>query len=410
MNEVVIRANNLSKRYDLGLTGHLDLRSAIRSNLSRWWPSYRSTNTEKNTAFWALQALSFSIKRGESVGIIGNNGAGKSTLLKICAQISPPSSGSLEIEGRVASLLEVGTGFHAELTGRENIYLNGTILGMSRQEIKKKFEEIVEFSGVSEFLDTPVKRYSSGMAVRLAFSVAAHLEPEVLLVDEVLSVGDLAFQKKCIRKMDEVASSGRTILFVSHNMRTIKQLCSRGILLNAGRIVVDGSIDQAINAYVKQSAEAGSAQQQFALDEKKVVNIAEVSLHNDEGQQYQFQFGEPIQVCFKLKCHRKVRFSPIVGIETHDGIRLTIAKGLAVDFHLEMNAGTYAELSAVFTDLSLTPGKYRILLRVVEGKGHVLDQKINAIAFEVLEVPFKNTIPFSGGQGLIRSLPKWSVS
>lgn len=404
MEKVVLKAKQISKKYQLGLTGHRDLRATIRSGFSK-------KKKKENANFWALKEVSFSVRRGETLGIIGSNGAGKSTLLKIFSQITVPTSGSVEIDGRVASLLEVGTGFHPELTGRENIFLNGTILGMGREEIKRKFDEIVEFSGVADFLETPVKRYSSGMAVRLAFSVAAHLEPEILLVDEVLSVGDLAFQKKCLRKMDEVADSGRTILFVSHNMRTIKQLCRRGILLEKGAVVLDDTIDKVVDTYVKKYTEQTAPVKSFDADPQKIVSITQVNLSNDRGDwSRQFHFGEPLQVSFQLKCLRSVCFYPIIGIETHDGIRLAMAKGQAVDFSVEMNPGESTEIKANFPNLNLTPGEYRILLRVVEGKGHIIDQQSHAISFEVLEIPFQNTVPFSGGQGLIRPIPKWSLS
>jgi lipopolysaccharide transport system ATP-binding protein len=206
---------------------------------------------ETREEFWALRDVNFEIREGDRVGIIGRNGAGKSTLLKILSRITEPSTGRIKIKGRVASLLEVGTGFHPELTGRENIYLNGAILGMSKAEIQKKFDEIVAFAEVEKFLDTPVKRYSSGMYVRLAFAVAAHLEPEILVVDEVLAVGDAQFQKKCLGKMEEVGKHGRTVLFVSHNMQAVRQLCRRGIVLEAGRIINDGLAEKAISAYLQ---------------------------------------------------------------------------------------------------------------------------------------------------------------
>jgi lipopolysaccharide transport system ATP-binding protein len=205
--------------------------------------------------FWALRDVSFEVKRGEVVGIIGRNGAGKSTLLKILSRITEPTEGRVKILGRVASLLEVGTGFHPELTGRENIFVNGAILGMSRAEIQKKFDEIVDFSGVERFLDTPVKRYSSGMHVRLAFAVAAHLEPEILIIDEVLAVGDGEFQKRCLGKMNEVARSGRTVLFVSHNMLAARNLCSRVIVLASGRVLDDGAPAKSTVTYLKACAQ-----------------------------------------------------------------------------------------------------------------------------------------------------------
>ncbi|MBA4385690.1 MAG: ABC transporter ATP-binding protein, partial [Anaerolinea sp.] len=249
---VAIRVENLGKRYRIGgaQTSYKTLRESLISAASapvRWLKGQRH---EKNT-FWALQDVSFEIKQGEAVGIIGRNGAGKSTLLKILSRITKPTTGRVELFGRVGSLLEVGTGFHPELTGRENIYLNGAILGMSRQEIMRKFDEIVAFAEVEKFLDTPVKYYSSGMYVRLAFAVAAHLEPEILLVDEVLAVGDAAFQKKCLGKMGEVAQEGRTVLFVSHNMAAVLNLCDRAVLLDSGKIVATGATDNIVRHYLE---------------------------------------------------------------------------------------------------------------------------------------------------------------
>ena len=243
----IIKVNNISKRYKLGqIQGYKTIRESLSNVLS-----LRGAKPRGNTEFiWALKDVSFEIKPGEVVGIIGRNGAGKSTLLKILTRITEPTEGTAELEGRVSSLLEVGTGFHPELTGRENIYLNGAILGMRKAEISKKFDEIVAFAEVEKFIDTPVKRYSSGMYVRLAFAVAAHLEPEILLVDEVLAVGDAAFQKKCLGKMDTVAKEGRTILFVSHNMGAINQLCTTTLWIDQGRIVELGPTNSIINKYL----------------------------------------------------------------------------------------------------------------------------------------------------------------
>ena len=228
----------------------------------------KSPNRQITSDFWALKDISFEIKHGEAVGIIGRNGAGKSTLLKILSRITKPTTGRYEINGRVSSLLEVGTGFHMELTGRENIYLNGTILGMKRREIKQKFDEIVDFSGVEKFIDTPVKHYSSGMKVRLAFSVAAHLEPEILIIDEVLAVGDAEFQKKCLGKMEDVTGQGRTVLFVSHNMGAVKSLCKRGILLINGEKIKDSTAEDAVYSYLFNSTSCsikGLQQNEFDL-------------------------------------------------------------------------------------------------------------------------------------------------
>jgi lipopolysaccharide transport system ATP-binding protein len=250
-----IKTNGVSKLYHLGARAQYGktFREAIIDALNRANPFSRSGagKTNGHADLWALKDVSFEIRPGEIVGIIGRNGAGKSTLLKILSRITEPTSGRAEIYGRIGSLLEVGTGFHPELSGRENIYLNGSILGMTRREIENKFDEIVAFAELDQFIDTPVKRYSSGMYVRLAFAVAAHLEPEILLVDEVLAVGDAAFQKKCLGKMSDVAKHGRTILFVSHNTAALLNLCDRGILLEKGRLVEDGAIESVIQKYLK---------------------------------------------------------------------------------------------------------------------------------------------------------------
>lgn len=261
MADIVIRAEGLGKRYLIGHQSndrerYTALRDVIGRNAKVFLRSAgdmirgrQLVAGDEIEEFWALRDVSFEIKRGEVVGIIGRNGAGKSTLLKILSRITEPSAGRVEIKGRVASLLEVGTGFHPELTGRENIYLNGAILGMTRTEIKRKFDEIVDFAGVEKFLETPVKRYSSGMYVRLAFAVAAHLEPEILVVDEVLAVGDAEFQRKCLGKMHDVAGHGRTVLFVSHNVGAVQSLCSTGLFLSSGRVAERGEMSRALEAY-----------------------------------------------------------------------------------------------------------------------------------------------------------------
>ncbi len=243
----IIEIENVSKKYQIGTR---ESYSSLRDSISQL---FNTRGRKKRDEFWALKDIQFKISAGESLGVIGRNGAGKSTLLKILSQITPPTTGKITMRGRVASLLEVGTGFHPELTGRENIFLNGAILGMSRVEIRKKFDEIVEFSGIEKFLDTPVKRYSSGMYVRLAFAVAAHLEPEILIVDEVLAVGDAAFQRKCLAKMENVGQQGRTVIFVSHNMSAIRILCKYGIYLKDGLGSEKLKIDEAIDLYSKDS-------------------------------------------------------------------------------------------------------------------------------------------------------------
>jgi lipopolysaccharide transport system ATP-binding protein len=258
MSDTVIRVENLGKKYILGhqkQERYTALRDVITNKVKSLGSLINPKEKVGNPAFeefWALKDVSFDIKQGDRVGIIGRNGAGKSTLLKILSRITEPTKGSIKIKGRVASLLEVGTGFHPELTGRENIFLNGAILGMGKEEIKRKFDEIVAFAEVEKFLDTPVKRYSSGMYVRLAFAVAAHLEPEILIVDEVLAVGDAQFQKKCLGKMEDVGKEGRTVIFVSHNNSAVSTLCNRGIMMNKGSIAFDATIKETITYYSQQ--------------------------------------------------------------------------------------------------------------------------------------------------------------
>ena len=253
MSDVAIQANELGKSYKLGLNASYgSLRESISEGARRTVGRLAGrSEPRKVDVLWALRDVSFSVERGEAIGLIGHNGAGKSTLLKLLSRITEPTAGWAEITGRVGSLLEVGTGFHPELTGRENVFLNGAILGMRRSEIRARFDEIVEFANVERFLDTPVKRYSSGMSVRLAFAVAAHLEPEVLLVDEVLAVGDAAFQRKSLAKMSEVAKAGSTVIFVSHNLATIQALCRRAVLLQAGRVTTDAPAEKAIDDYLR---------------------------------------------------------------------------------------------------------------------------------------------------------------
>jgi len=316
MSEIAIKCEGLSKQYRIGqqeryralrdvVTGAAGspfrrLRSAISSSNGNGNPQSEIRESQSQY-IWALDDLSFEVKPGEVVGVIGRNGAGKSTLLKILSRITKPTKGGAEIHGRVGSLLEVGTGFHPELTGRENIYLNGAILGMRKAEIDRKFDEIVAFAEVEKFIDTPVKRYSSGMHVRLAFAVAAHLQPEILLVDEVLAVGDAAFQKKCLGKMGNVAREGRTILFVSHNMQTMSQLADRCILLADGRARFDGNTAQAVALYLGDETNANAPLGEYAAPKEKAGNhIAWARVHTSESPGIH-QWGEPISFEFGLR-------------------------------------------------------------------------------------------------------------
>jgi lipopolysaccharide transport system ATP-binding protein len=313
MNGPAIRVHNLSKSYRIGmLQQRYDTLSDHLLHMAKKWVRRLSRSNPRDETIWALRDVSFEVNKGEVVGVVGRNGAGKSTLLKILSRITEPTEGYAQVRGRMGSLLEVGTGFHPELTGRENIYLNGAILGMRKGEIKRKFDEIVAFAEMEKFLDTPVKRYSSGMHVRLAFSVAAHLEPEILLIDEVLAVGDVSFQKKCLGKMGEVAGEGRTVLFVSHNMGAIRQLCDRALLIKEGRVVCDGDTSSVIDTYLSLETlqEAGG---EISWPENQApggeeIRLRRIRLVNPEGRvRSTFDVEKPIRVEIGYQILRKLR-------------------------------------------------------------------------------------------------------
>ncbi|HTJ78557.1 MAG TPA: ABC transporter ATP-binding protein [Rariglobus sp.] len=303
MSLPAIEISGLGKRYVIEHESrHDNLRDTLHHSARKLWRRFRWGTAFKKEEFWALRDLSFSVQPGEVVGIIGRNGAGKSTLLKILSRITEPTVGNIAIRGRVASLLEVGTGFHPELSGRENIYLNGAILGMHRAEIRKKFDEIVAFAEIERFLDTPVKRYSSGMYVRLAFAVAAHLEPEILIVDEVLSVGDAEFQKKCLGKIEQVATTGRTVLFVSHNMDTVDRLTSRCVFLQNGTVKLIGPTTAVLNAYAAKAhtqSESLAGYRVSALPDTASFHRVWTQNTNDQNTR-SFRQGEPITICLEV--------------------------------------------------------------------------------------------------------------
>jgi lipopolysaccharide transport system ATP-binding protein len=331
MSRPIIEVENLSKLYRLGQFNAQTMREEVEQLVARFrnrWVGRGSKLPGESSEFWALKDISFSVQRGEVLGIIGRNGAGKSTLLKILSRITEPTSGIAYIRGRVASLLEVGTGFHPDLTGRENIYLNGAILGMRRAEIRRKFDEIVDFSGVEKFIDTPVKRYSSGMYVRLAFAVAAHLEPEILIVDEVLAVGDAAFQAKCLGKMKDVSTHGRTVLFVSHNMNAVKQLTDRVVLLREGVVDFIGSAGEAIERYLGGIHHESQIQFEVANAKREYQGTGDariLALRFDRAVPH-FDCGEQIRYVVSLRAERPIKRLRVgMTIFTRDGMPLGCA-------------------------------------------------------------------------------------
>ena len=361
--------------------------------------------------FWALKDISFEVKQGDRIGIIGRNGAGKSTLLKILSRITEPTSGTARIRGRVASLLEVGTGFHPELTGRENIFLNGAILGMTRIEIRKKFDEIVAFAEVEKFLDTPVKRYSSGMYVRLAFAVAAHLEPEILIVDEVLAVGDAQFQKKCLGKMEEVGREGRTVLFVSHNMGAINRLCSTCLMLDRGRLVSHGATEKVIRDYMFANTQNSSS---FELphNSRKDMQLRKVVLNPDrEERAAEVRYDEPLVIRVEYEVNAPVANCSVwMALQTMDGVMAfcTSDYDMNPELLLDRSPGYYK------TDISLPEkwlnvGEFNIIVGVVKNHPVIVYDREETVTFSVLEVGTPGSILKEGvRRGVFQPFLKWT--
>jgi lipopolysaccharide transport system ATP-binding protein len=392
MPDPVIRVEGLSKRYLVGHEAARTGRESFREAATRWGRGMLRTAGDavrgramvagdEVEEFWALSDVSFEVERGEVLGVIGLNGAGKSTLLKILSRITEPTRGRVTLDGRVASLLEVGTGMHPELTGRENVYLNGAILGMSRAEIDRKFDEIVEFAEVERFLDTPVKRYSSGMHVRLAFSVAAHLEPEILVIDEVLAVGDLVFQKKCLGKMQRVAESGRTVLFVSHNMQTVTGLTTRALLLEAGRVVAMGTPARVVEQYV--AAQTTEDMTYTAKPTWDRPEITRVELETSGPSRLQ-QHGKPFAVNIEITTPEPIPNSAL-SFQIMTAANQPVLHVLNNDSEVPMlrSAGVH-RLRCVFPRLRLYPGHYyfRFHFGASEPR-HVFDAPKHICAFEV---------------------------
>lgn len=367
MEELALKIEHVSKQYRLGAIGG----GTLKGDLQTWWarkrgkedPNSKIGNDQSGRLgerFLALDDVSFEVKKGEAVGIIGHNGAGKSTLLKLLSRVTAPTEGKISINGRIASMLEVGTGFHPELTGRENVYMNGAILGMTRAEIDKKFDQIVEFAEMEKFIDTPVKRYSSGMYVKLAFSVAAHLDSEIMIMDEVLAVGDMAFQKKCLEKMRSAAKEeGRTVLYVSHNMNTIRQLCDRCIVLDHGKLVFDGEVEQAIDVYMNCSTVFAAH-----IDYSKIprlnwlqnTSVRTLEAHYIDHNSIRFSALEDMRIALKWKNEKNVE-GLCLRLEILHLDRSPVGSSLLQDFY-SGKKGEFGTLNIVFPLSNLAPGRY----------------------------------------------------
>ena len=441
MTDLAVRVENLGKRYRIGqIVGYGTLRESLmnlayapmrrlrrtgdrRQEIGRKTEDGRRKTEESGLRspvpghgnfLWALKDVSFEVKRGEAVGIIGRNGCGKTTILKILSRITAPTEGYAEVHGRVGSLLEVGTGFHPELTGRENIYLNGAVIGMKKAEVERKFDEIVAFSEIEKFLDTPVKRYSSGMYVRLAFAVAAHLEPEILIVDEVLAVGDAAFQKKCLGKMSDVTSKGRTVLFVSHNMASITQLCERAVLLTSGKIVQDGPSREVVAEYLS-GGENPSGETVWSFSDapgSELVRLRAVRVVNEDGKScFDTDMAKPIGLDMEFWCLRGTRMTPAFHIYNELGILLFFTANLhdKIWAEREYEPGLYrcsCELPGNF----FNEGTYFVNAYLSSDINQAPDVRQEpAVSFRVHDLGTGPGRPIAGKWlGLIRPLLPWS--
>jgi lipopolysaccharide transport system ATP-binding protein len=409
----IIEVQAISKRYRLG-----DLNAgSFREELHHLWERWRGKAPRKASVdrdFWALRDVSFEVQPGEVLGIIGRNGAGKSTLLKVLSRITEPTSGRAVLRGRVASLLEVGTGFHPELSGGENVYLNGAILGMRRAEIERKFDEIVAFAEVEKFIDTPVKRYSSGMYVRLAFAVAAHLEPEILLIDEVLAVGDVAFQKKCLGKMEGVSRSGRTVLFVSHNMSAVETLCPRSIFVDHGSCDGIGPSPEKIAQYLQKS---GASKTATTLDDERIrsdgtAEFLNCRIRNQAGEEGAGpKTNEIFTLLIGVRVHLAIRFPVFqLMIRNHIGTLMTWVKTTEQGYELPpMEPGDY-EVAILIGPISYVPGNYGISINFGNPSGHYYVIAEDAIHVEVASSPLYGTIQIDSRWGCVYTPIQYEIT
>ena len=395
MPDTVIKIENLKKQYKLGAIGGQTLTAELQS----WW-ARKMGKEDPNTkigedtshygeTFWALKGIDLEIKKGEALGIIGGNGAGKSTLLKILSRVTAPTEGDVWIKGRVASMLEVGTGFHAELTGRENIYMNGAILGMTKKEVDRKIESIIDFSECRQFIDTPVKRYSSGMYVKLAFSVASHLDAEIMVMDEVLAVGDVKFQKKCLGKMGDEAQNGRTVLYVSHNMSTIRSLCTRCIVLNKGEMIYDGDVEEAISAYMDLNV--SDTRTYYDLTDYKRPNertgvrlfIKDITFLDRQSAVY--TNTEPVDMRINWTAHENLDIRFGISVKYADGSAAGLAESTDI---IHMEDGKDYSTTIRFDTSNLVPGIYRLSIQpyyLTETRGSYTIDETLGMTVEIID-------------------------
>ena len=416
MAKTVISVEHLTKQYDLGLISS----GTLARDLSRWWarvrgkedPFTRVDNTnpfhnKPGESILALDDVSFKVEQGQALGIIGRNGAGKSTLLKILSRVTAPTSGVVKVKGRIGSLLEVGTGFHPELTGRENVFLNGAILGMRKSEVQRKFDEIVDFSGVEKFIDTPVKRYSSGMYVRLAFAVAAHLDPEILIVDEVLAVGDAEFQKKCLGKMSDVAGEGRTVLFVSHNMATIQNLCTECIYMENGKIVYSGNTKDVVNKYILETILSSQSIRHTAK------YIKDVTLINDTGKVTDvIGTGSSLTIRMSFSMDDLSIRNPLIGIGINDlqGMRIFTLGTFLSNSELGLFEGNQV-VDCKIDRVNLVPGEYSLKVAISDNSYKNLEEIDNFLTFRVEPADYygNGKLP-TKTQGIVLVDSNWSIN
>ncbi|WKZ61656.1 MAG: ABC transporter ATP-binding protein [Cyclobacteriaceae bacterium] len=420
MDSISVEA--VSKRYRIGVAENSSstLTEKALNSLKAPFRNYRRLRNlsrfgqDDESVFWALKEISFTVKNGEAFGIIGHNGAGKSTLLKILARITQPSSGEIRIRGKVSSLLEVGTGFHPDLTGRENIYMNGTILGMRKSEIDRKLDQIVAFSGVTKYIDTPVKRYSSGMKVRLAFSVAAHLEPDILIIDEVLAVGDAEFQRKCLGKMEDISGAGRTVLFVSHDMTAVQNLCSRAILLNKGSIELMGKASDVVNYYFNKATTGVKLSDRSERRGKGDFRFVDYGFFNHskntEGLVYSGD-SISIELSYRITVSPEELKSPHIAISIHHhkyGL-ITSLSNMYVGSDISFTSSE-GKIVCVISELTLLPGTYSATI-FCSASGERQDVVYNAISFEVLpqDVFGSGKLMDLSKQGVFYIKQKWEL-